>query len=285
MALAARTGWAQASVATDLWRVAQGTLTRPLALSEGAGAVLWTPAVALDTATRVRIGVEAVHAPSETGVQSGFAGLSVRTGPVTLNAGYGRIGISDVAFTETSPEEVGGAIPIWSQSMSLGAAIHPLPGLTTGAALRALSGRLGPSARSHAGLDLGLRYDLSRAALAVATQFLGAGSAEQGAVYSVGGEVRSAPLRQLSQARVAARYGATLQHGEGAQHLLTASVLYGRLGVDWGAARENAFGDVLWRSRFAVTIGAGGYRVDIARDGGAHGFGATWRFALTGDFR
>lgn len=283
----ARAAHAQAGIATDLWRVAQGTLTRPAAIAEGSSAPLWSPAIALDSSTRLRVGVEAVHAPSETGVQSGFLGLSLRAGPATINAGYGRIGISDVAFTETSPEAIGGSIPIWSQSLSAGVGLAPLPSVVAGAAVRMMSGRLGPSARSHVTMDVGARYTgFRRVTLGAATQFLGPGSAARGAVYSLGGEYRTAPrLMANTPASVALRYGATLQAGESAQHLLIGSIGYGRLALDWGAAREHAFEESLWRSRFGVSIAAGGYQVEIGRDGGVNGFGATWRFGLTGDFR
>src|SRR5205085_11047017 len=77
---------AQAAVASDLWRVAQGTLVQPAALSDDGGAALWTPVVALSGAEKLRVGVEAIHAPSEIGVSGGLLALAVRAGNVgTVN--------------------------------------------------------------------------------------------------------------------------------------------------------------------------------------------------------
>lgn len=287
--MAARPLLGQAAVATDLWRVVQGTLTRPMALSAGGTATMWTPAVRLDTAIRWRVGVEAVHAPAETGVQSGYVGVAMRRGLTTFHAGYGRIGVNDVAATETSPETIGGDVPIWSQSASMGLAVEPLPGLTAGAALRYVSGRLGPERHAQAGVDVGVRYEgFERLRLGFATQFFDPsfGESARGSVYSMGSEYAFSPWDAWGAgAQLSLRYGLVLQSGERAQQLLIGGLVVGRLGVDWGVAHENAFGRGLWRSRFGINLGAGGYRVDIGRDGGANDFGATWRFGVTGDFR
>jgi hypothetical protein len=286
--LAPRSLAAQAAIATDLWRVVQGTQTRPLALAEGAGANLWTPAIRLDTAMGWRVGIEAVHAPTETGVQSGFLSLALRRGRALVHAGYGRVGINDVAVTETSPETLGN-MQVWSQSASIGAAIEPVPFLTAGASMRYVAGRLGPERHTQAGLDVGVRYDgFEHLHLGASTQFFDPtfGPAARGAVYNLGAEYLLSPFDAWgAPARLAFRYGMTMQQGEAAQQLLTAGAVLGRLGIDWGVAHENAFGHAAWRSRFGLSLGAGSYRVEIGRDGGVNDFGATWRFGMTGEFR
>ncbi len=274
---------------TDLWRVALGTLTSPAALGAGAAAAAWTPAVVLEPGLRGRIGVEAVHGPAETGLSGGIAAVSLRAGRATVSASYGRIGIGDVAYTETSPEAVGGAVPVWTQMASLGIAVRPLPRLTAGLAARVLGGRLGPLERSQFGLDAGARLEARpRLFVGIATQFLdpGFGASAQGAGYSVGGEYTTGSFGAWgAPAAVAVRYGASFLRGEGTQHLLVAGLTLGTVAMDWGAAREAAFGTPLWRSRFGLGVRSGGYQVQIARDGGASGFGATWRFGLTMEFR
>jgi len=281
---------AQASVATDLWRVAQGTLVRPAALGEAGSATFWTPAIRLDSAVKVRVGIDAVHAPSETGVEGGVVSVSFRTGRFAImTIGYGRMGIADVAYTETSPEAIGSSIPIWSQSAAIGVSLDPGRSLTAGASLRFVEGRLGPSRRTQAGIDLGLRYRPSpRLELGAATLFFDPtfGSGARGTVYSLGGTLAGPALSVWgAEGVLSVRYGSQLQQGESAQQLLLAALGLGRTEIVWGAGYESAYGESTWRSRFGVALGAGSYRVEIGRDGGANGFGATWRFGLMGEFR
>ena len=54
--------------------------------------------------------------------------------------------------------------------------------------------------------------------------------------------------------------------------------------LDAGAAREAVAGEPLWRSRAGAAVTAGRYRVYVGRDGGANGFGATYRFGLAAVF-
>jgi len=82
------------------------------------------------------------------------------------------------------------------------------------------------------------------------------------------------------------RYGLTAQKGESAEHLLTGGIALGEsLALDAGASLEHASGDTVVRSRLALAFGSGPFRFQIGRDGGVNGFGATYRFGLTGSFR
>jgi hypothetical protein len=78
------------------------------------------------------------------------------------------------------------------------------------------------------------------------------------------------------------RYGATLAHGQGTAHLLSAGLALGGVAeLDAGAAREVVADLTVWRSRFGLMLLAGSYRIYMGRDGGINGFGATYRFGLT----
>ena len=288
----ARDAPGQAAVASDLWQVAGATLVVPGPLADDGSAALWMPAVALDPATSVlRIGVESIHAPSDVGVSGGIATVAVRLGAIgTLNAVYGRLGVDGLVRTETSPEGIGGDVPVYAEVISLGFARTLAPGLAAGAAVRSMAGQLDVVTRQQLGLDFGLRYTASnRITLAVATRFFDPTfrQASQAAVYGAAVSYRTLPGPMLGTSGVVTlRYGATLSHGEGAQHLVSAGLALARvLELDAGAARETVDGASSWRSRLGVGLAAGRYRIYLARDGGVNAFGATYRFGLTTTWR
>ncbi len=288
---APRAASAQSAVASDLWRVAEGTLVVPAALAEDGSAALWTPAAALpDDAAAVRVGVEAVHAPADVGLSGGVATLAVRVARLgTLNAVYGRMGVDGLVRTETSPESMGD-IPVYAEVISIGLARRLTPALLAGVAIRSASGQLDAESHSQVGMDVGLRYTTAtRLSFAFATRFFdpALGKAEQAATYNFAAGYQSAPTPMWgTSGTIAVRYGATLSHGEGVQHLLSAGVaLGGVMAMDVGTSREVTAGTAVWRSRFGLALTAGRYRVYLGRDGGVNGFGATYRFGLAAGLR
>ncbi|MEK6609907.1 MAG: hypothetical protein AABZ35_03190 [Gemmatimonadota bacterium] len=281
-----------AAIASDLWRVAAGTLVEPDAVASGGAAPLWTPAVVLSGSfARVRVGIETIHAPSEIGVNGGIAAVGVRLGDLgTLNAVYGHIGLGDLVRTETSPEGLTGSLPAYAQLLSLGAARQVSPALVAGAAFRLQSGRLADRGRTQVGLDVGVVYSIMPGfRLGVTTRFWDPtlGRAEKASSYALGGEYRTPGFPMWgTEAAFVARYGATLLHGESPQHLISGGLALGNaLELDAGTAYEEAAGESVWRGRFGLTVGAGRYRIVVARDGGVNGFGATYRFGLAASFR
>lgn len=285
-----RSANAQAA-SSDLWRVAEGTLVSPAALADDGLAPIWNPASTLAPGgPGVRLGAEAVHSPSEIGVNGGLVAASFRSASVgTVSLSYGRMGISDIVYTETSPEASGGTIPIYSQVISFGIA-RPLTRVASGGfALRFLTGRLDRGQNSRIGLDFGVQLATGHVRFGAVTQFLDPsfGSAARSAAYNLGAEARSGTFAALgAPGTVTVRYGLTALEGESAQHLLAVELGLARvLTLDLGASREATASDVVWRSRFALGLGAGRYRIRIDRDGGVNGFGATYGFALTALFR
>jgi hypothetical protein len=280
---------AQASVASDLWRVAMGTLSVPVALADGGTAPVWTPAVDLPPQARARFGIETIQSPSEVGVSGGLAAVTARVaGLGILSVTYGRLSIGDVAYTETSPEAIGD-VPIYNQSFSVGVSGPVSHGVTGGVALRYLSGALGFASREQFGLDLGVVYRAPFVRLGVATRFFDPhfGASAQAASYNVGAEVHSRPFAAWgTSAVVLARYGVTAERGEAAQQLFSAGLsLGGTLALDVGAASESTAGTGIWRTRLGLGLGSGSFRFQIGRDGGVNGFGATYRLGLTADLR
>jgi len=280
---------AQASVASDLWRVADGTQVVPLALADGGTSPLWTPAVALGDGEHLRVGIEAINAPTEIGVSGGLLALTFRAGGWGFaSLTYGRLGVADVAMTETSPEAIGSVL-IYSQTASLGFSRRIAPDLTGGIAVRYLAGELGPVSRSQVGIDIGARYASEHVTLGAATRFFDPTlrAAVGAATYNLGAAWSSSAFDAWgASGRVIVRYGVTASRGESAQHLATAGIVLGSsLALDAGVSGERASGDGVWRSRFGVSIGSGPFRIQIARDGGVNGFGATYRFGLTAAFK
>jgi hypothetical protein len=281
---------AQTAVSSDLWRVAMGTLTEPAALLRDGTAPFWTPAVTLPADTRYRVGAETVHGPSEVGVNGAILAFSARPGGWgTLSVSYGWIGLSDVAYTETSPETVGGRVPVWSQAASAGIAADLRPGLTAGVALRYLAGRTGRLEQSQLGLDLGLQFSgIPHVRLAIASSYLDPGfSSNQRAAGASAGAEYTSPRFPLwgTDASLTGRYGLTLLQGEDLQHLVGGGIRMGPLTLDLGAVHEAVSDDAVWRSRFGVAVRSGRYRVQIGRDGGVNAFGPAYRFGLTMQFR
>jgi len=277
---------AQASVASDLWRVATETLVTPPALSTDGMAPLWTPAVALAPGgPGVMVGAEAVHAPSEVGLNAGIIALAWRVGTIgTLSATYARAGLSDIGYTESSPEVIG-SIAVDAQTASIGFGRQVGTNLVVGAALRWIEGRQSGLVDAQPALDLGFRYAwTSHLEVGAATQFLDPffRDAQQAASVNVAGRYTSAPFTAWgTPATAVVRYGLTVLRGEDPQHLLTAGVVLGAITIDGGVAREGVGLDAVWRSRLAFGLGVGRYRVAINRDGGVNGFGATWAFGFT----
>jgi hypothetical protein len=280
-----------AALTSDLWRVAAGTLVEPDAVATGGAAALWTPAVVLPgTTATVRVGIETIHTQSDIGVNGGIAVIAARVGRLgTFNLAYGHIGLGDLVRTETSPEGLVGAIPVFAQVVSLGGARRVSPSLVVGTALRLENGRLADRERTQGGIDVGVVYDgVPGVRIGATTRFWDPsfGASEQASIYSLGGEYRAPGFPMWgTDATLLVRYGVTLLHGESPQHLLSGGLLLGdAFEFDAGAAHEGLGDEALWRSRFGLGLGAGRYRIVVARDDGVNGFGATYRFGLSATY-
>jgi hypothetical protein len=289
--LLARSALAQASVVADLWRVAEGTMVVPAALADDGVAAFWTPAVILAGPERYRVGISAVHAPSEIGVSGGIAAFSVRLSTFgTMNVSYGRLGIGSVGYTETSPEIVGGAIDIYNQAFSVGVAGRLADGLTGGLAVRYLSGKMGWIQDDQLGVDVGAKFEPNGHLLfGATTHFLEPAFADpsDAASYSFGAEARSSAFKAWgTTGRLAFRVGLQTARANEDALLITGGLTLGpSFALDYGAEYQSTNVESVWRSRLGVGITAKQFTARIARDGGVHGFGATYSFGMTATFR
>jgi hypothetical protein len=281
---------AQGAVSGDLWRIADGVNAVPGVLTTSPLGALWSPAVTLPRDVRVSAGIESINTPEEIGVTGTVVAVLFRSPAGTVSLAWGRMGLDDIQRTETSPEAAGGLVPAYAHLLSAGLARNLSAHTSAGLAARLLSGRLGGDEEHRLGLDVGITHSgVPRTRLAFATRFLDpllrddlSGTTAQAAaeVLAYGFEAGGSPASAF------ARYAVTVQHGESAQHLLGGSLNFSRiLSLEAAAVRESVSGTSLWRSRFALGLGAARYRVEVGRDGGANDFGATWRFSLTAEFR
>ena len=281
---------AQASIASDLWRVAAGTLVTPAALDADGTAPVWTAAVVLPPGgPGLMLGAEAVHAPAEIGLNAGIVAFSWRLGGAgTLSATYAWAGLSDIGYTESSPEVVG-SVTVDAQTASIGFARKLPGGVVAGAALRWLEGRQSGEAVAQPALDFAARYSpSSHVELGVASQFFDPffRDAQQAASVSAGASYRTSRFQAWgTPAFATVRYGLTVLRGEDPQHLLTIGLAVANFTLDGGIVHEEVGGGAIWRSRLGLGVSVGRYRVAINRDGGVNDFGATWAFAMTALFK
>ncbi len=286
--LAARLEAQGVAITSDLWRVAQGTVVAPSPFAAGATALLWTPVIDLPAGTTARFGVTSIHAAEEVGVTGGAIAASSRFAGAVFSVVWGRIGIDDIARTETSPEATLGTIPVDAEVFALGASRRFLPWLDAGAAARLATGRLGDLTRTQVGLDLGALATVSpHLVLGASTRAFDPTMPTDAATWQLAAQLSSAPFDALGGRGTARlRYGATLQRGEEMQHLATLGFSLGSgLEADAGAVREAAAGSVVWRSRIGISVGTPHYRLEFGRDGGVNGFGATYAFGLVAQLR
>jgi hypothetical protein len=185
---------------------------------------------------------------------------------------------------------VGGAIDIYNQALSVGVAGRLTDGLTGGLAVRYLSGKMGWSAGDQLGVDVGAKFEPNdHLRFGASTHFLEPAFADpsDAATYSFGAEARSSAFKAWNTtARLALRVGLQAARANEEAVLVTGGLWLGpSFALDYGAEHESTNVESVWRSRLGVAITAKQFTARIARDGGVHGFGATYSFGMTAVFR
>lgn len=289
-ALAAAPGAsAQAGTGAALWRVAGTTLPLPPALATGAAATLWNPAQRADT-TRTTVALEAIQAPVTVGATGVLAALRVRVrrlGHVAVV--YGRVGLTDIARTGTSPDPVGGVVPVFTQVAGVNWT-RALEGRapTLGATLARHHTRLDAVDESRWTLDVGVAHEVvSGLRVAAATHFLTTISVDdpaQDLYAAIEGRVWRGPLWG-GRAAIVGRYGIAFGHGFPADHWVGAGFALGEaVAVDIAVAREGGYEANGWRPIGGVQVGVGRYRVTLARDAGVGALGSAYRVGVEARF-
>ncbi len=277
----------QAPQAATLWDIPATTLTSPPALETGATAAFWNPAAVLGS-HGFTIGAQAIQTPEVLGLNGMLLGLGEPlTSRLSIGLIFGRVEISDLVRTSTSPIAEPGSIPVYEQmgGIAVGARIGPA---SIGGLVRGHDARFDVFREAGLSADLGVRMAPVRGlTVAAATRFAPVRpGARAPARYYAGIEYRTidAPLWGTPTAMVA-RYG-VLTRGDGAlEHTAGAGVeLASRVTVDAAVTREDAFGDIDWRTVLGVGIRAGRFDIVAARGSGLRGIGANFRAGLEVDF-
>lgn len=276
---------AQAPPLTDLWRVAGSTLPQPAALASGPTGVFWNPA-ALAASPPLRTGsFEILETPDVLALGGFLASGQWRMTPrIVAGAVVGRMAVTDLVRTTTSPIALPGEIPVHSQIAGLGVGWHGGP-LVLGLLVRAHETRLDAIREGGLTTDAGLRWTpVAPITLAAATRFLGS-RLQRNAVSELNvGLEGTIPVGSAwgSPARAVLGAGAGWH---GAQHAEwgggAVMVFSRRLSVSWGLTRERALEAIEWRHTLGLTFRTGHYTIHVARGEGLNGLGPTYRLGLT----
>ncbi len=274
---------AQAPDAVSLWDVAATTLARPAALELGATGAFWNPAATLE-GSGLQIGIQTVDTPEPLGLSAVIAAVTEAIGSqVGVGLVFGRVQVSDLVRTSTSPISDGGDIPVYEQlvGLAMGAEFGPM---RTAAILRAHDARFDLIHASGLTADIGTSIQATpHLRLAASSQFVPANLANRRTErYHAGLEYQLSPFAAWgTPAQVALRYGGQLRERRDLEHFFGLGLTLGqRVSLDTGLHYERAFGNDALRFVFAIGVRSGRYAVVAARGGGLEGVGANYRVGL-----
>lgn len=266
-----------------LWRVHGGALTTPAPLQTGPIGLFWNPA-AVNSVPGLALGLEVLHTPDVVSMNSLLAGLTYRLGPrLSVGLSGGRISVSDLVRTSTSPESEQGDIQVYAQFVggTVGGTIGPL---AVGAEVRVHDVRLDTEKDDGLTLDVGVHVrPFAALTLAAASRFATIDVAGRAtAAYTAAAEYRLASGRLWGgRAALLGRYGIELRGTGDLEHAVSAGLaLADRLRVDVALLQANEYGSSAWQPVVGVEFRAGRYVVGAARGSGLNGVGATYRIGL-----
>jgi hypothetical protein len=278
---------AQAPASADLWRLTATSLTGPAPLERGATAAFWNPAAAQDE-IRVRAGMQVLETPDMLSVSELLAGVSYQlTNELSSQLVVGRIGVSDLPRTTTSPASEPGTIPVYEELLGVGAALHR-GRFAGGILLAGHDARLDAERGAGVTMDAGIRLGLGSFTVAAATHFFPLNGTDRTLTdYAAGLEYRVAsPQVWGSAGRVLLRYGVSARERIGLEHGAGAGLeLARRFRLDVNVVREQGYADVAWRPTFGVLLKVGRYSIAAARATGLEGIGASYRVGLDVDVK
>jgi hypothetical protein len=276
-------GRAQDQAGAQLWRLAAITLPTPAALATGGPAAFWNPAQ--EVGADVQAGLDVIQAPAEIAASGLVATIHVRV-PNVGHVGvlYGRMEMSDLVRTTSSPEPEPGGIAFFAHTLGL-TWTRAFAGTGLGVTLAAHENRLDAQESRRWTADVGVARQIGpRLRVAAATHFLSpTGEAEARDVYGAVGVrmFRGELWRGSGEGTVELRYGVSGAHGFPVDHLLGLGFELGRvLSVDLLAAREGGYAEPAWRPVGGVRVAVGRYRVTVARDAGINDVTSAFRVGL-----
>ncbi len=264
-----------------MWRVAAAALSTPAALQRSPEGISWNPTADLGTG-RLSAGIAMFHTSSQLGMDGVVAGISTSLGSrAAVGVVLGRIDVRDLVRTTTTPNSLGGSIPVYTQYAGVAGQIgNRWARLAT---LVRLHDERFDFVREHGfTVDVGARlHPTDRLTLAAATHFLPIDLSRRTTTdYYFGAEYEFAPELAIGSVTttLAGRYGATLRSGETLEHTVGLGVrVAGVLELDAVITREVGYETYGLRPGLAIGCRMGRYHVVLGRSNGLNDLGATYR--------
>lgn len=230
-------------------------------------------------------GIEIVHTSSELGMSGLLGGLATSVGDrFTLGATVGRLDIRDLVRTTTTPNAVGGSIPVFTQYGGMSGQYDWGP-LRLATLARIHHERFDYLSETGFTLDFGATVSATpRLTISGATHFLPIDFSYQettdyyfGLTYEL---MTEAALGDVP-ATIVGRYGATLRSGKRLEHAVGIGMLLARhLELDGLLTRELGDDTAAFRPGLAISLRFGRYLIGLARSSGLNDLGATYRVGL-----
>jgi len=274
----------QAPPLTELWRVASSTLPVPAALASGPAAVFWNPAAPADHAPSRAAAIEILETPDVLALSGFVAAAHWRlTRHLIVGTTLGRMAISDLVRTTTSPVAVQGDILVHSQIVGVSVGWNGGP-VAIGILARAHESRLDALRDGGLTTDAGIRWHpVSGVTLAASSRFLAPDLGRNESTELNVGLGTTVPIGMLwgSAADVQFSLGAGWHGTQRAEPGGGAALgLSDRLTIGWGLTHERAFGESAWRNALGLSFRTSHYAIIVARADGLNGLGATYRLGL-----
>jgi hypothetical protein len=276
---------AQATAATQLWRLAGTTLPVAQALVTGGGSAVWNPAQRPPLG-RGSICLEIIQTPAAVGATGVLVVGRLRVRPVgELGLMYGNMEIADLIRTTVSTTQDSGAIPYYAQFFAANWTVTHR-GTTLGATLGLQDVRVDQVQEQRAAFDVGVAQLLPGAIRVAAAGHVFAPLAAGDASHDFYGGVerpvwRGTLWRGSGPVSLSARYGVAFGHGVSADHHVGLGLdVAEQFLADVQLAREGGYGTAAWRGSAGVRIRIGRYRLSYARDAGISDIGSAYRIGL-----
>lgn len=280
---------AQAPASAALWRVAASSIALPPPLNDGVVGTFWNPA-APGEGVGLAVGAHVVHTSEVLGLSGVLIGGQLPLpGPIRAGVLLGRVDIRDLVRTTTSPDAIGGPVPVYSQFIGGNIALLTGP-VAAGVALQLHEARFDSDKSSGLTLDAGVRIrPTARFVIAASTHLLPVNLSGSSATdYFLGAEYAVWERRPQDglTARAAARYGIAYHPDGGIEHVMgLGAELADRLVLDAGVASEAGITERVWRPSVSLGLRFGAYTIALAHGLGTNDVGGTYRVGIDVEFR
>jgi hypothetical protein len=273
---------AQQVPARDLLDFPLGLSAEAAGLSSRMPAALWNPAAtALSNAYRSEFGFAGLATPQDQGVQLDMIGASYRIRRVTAALSYVQADVSDIIRTESDPQSLGGEIS-YGTTMVSGGAAATWGNVSLGATARYRRGTLDAANRRAFSLDGGLIVNHvahTPARVSLSTFLFSPWNHAEATTYLAAAD---APvMRRDSTFELLAGYSWAQTESHGHDQYISTNATYRRFEGGIGVLQTTYFGGSARRVRLGLGLHYADYKLSLAREEGAGGFGASYQFVFT----